>query len=52
MSTMTTKDILKISLGDNLPGSDSLAVVGIGVDDDTWRFLRVFADTTRLIRLW
>ena len=51
MSTMTTKDILKISLGDNLPGSDSLAVVGIGVDDDTWRFLRVFADTTRLIRL-
>src|SRR6185369_3109483 len=51
MSTMTTKDTLKISLGDNLPGSDSLAVVGIGVDDDTWRFLRVFADTTRLIRL-
>ena len=50
MSTMTN-DILKLSLGDTLPSNDSLSVVGIGVDDDTWKFLKVFADATRLIRL-
>jgi len=51
MRTMTTNDILKLSLGDGLSSSDSLSVVGIGVDDDTWKFLKVFADNTRLIRL-
>jgi pilus assembly protein CpaE len=51
MRAMTERDMLNLSIGESLPSSEALSIVGICVDEETWRFLGIFANTTRLIRL-
>jgi pilus assembly protein CpaE len=51
MSEMTAKDIRNSSIGDSLFSNEALAAVGLCVDDETWRFLKVFVEATPLIRL-
>src|SRR5436853_4010638 len=51
MSEMTAKDIRNSSVGDSPFSNEALSVVGLCVDDETWRFLKVFAEATPLIRL-
>src|SRR5437868_11509215 len=51
MSEMTAKDIRKPSVRDNLFSNEALSAVGLSVDDETWRFLKVFAEATPLIHL-
>lgn len=51
MRQMTAKDPRNFSVGESLFSSQALAAVGLCVDDETWRFLKVFAEVTPLIRL-
>ena len=51
MSEMTEKDIRNSSAGDSLFSNEALSAVGLCVDDETWRFLKVFTEATPLIRL-
>lgn len=50
MKEMTAKDILNSSL-ESLSPNEPLSVVGVSLDDDTWRFLKLFADSAPLIRV-
>jgi pilus assembly protein CpaE len=51
MKTMTERGTLNLSIGEGLHSTEPLSMVGVSVDEETWRFLGIFANTTRLIRL-
>jgi pilus assembly protein CpaE len=51
MSEITAKDIRNSSARDSLFSNEALSAVGLCVDDETWRFLKVFTEATPLIRL-
>ncbi len=51
MSIMPVKDMFNSSARDSLSRHEPLSVVGICVDDETWRFLKLFAESLAMIQL-
>lgn len=51
MTEMTTKENRRFPAGDSLLSKDALVAVGLCVDDESWRFLKIFSDATPLIQL-
>jgi pilus assembly protein CpaE len=49
--TMTANDLQNPASHDAVPSHEPLSVLAASVDDDTWRFLKHFSETTPLIRL-
>jgi pilus assembly protein CpaE len=51
MRTMTYKDSAGASPRESLYISEPVSVVGLSIEDDIWRFLGIFAESTGLIQL-
>lgn len=51
MKTMAFKNSAGASPKESLYMSEPVSVVGLSVDDEIWRFLGLFAESTRLIQL-
>lgn len=48
---MSTKDMSSLSISDSLLPNEALSVAGVCVDEESWQFLKAFADATSLIRV-
>src|SRR5437016_8232211 len=52
MSSMTSKNPLRASsLRDSIPPGEPLSLVSVCLDKDTWGILKVFTDSTAMVRL-
>jgi CheY-like chemotaxis protein len=51
MSAMAANDPLKTSPRENVPPTESLSVVTVCLDKETWGTLKLFADSAPLVRL-
>src|SRR5439155_7342710 len=52
MSAMTSKNPLQASSSrEGIPPGEPLSLVSICLDKDTWGFLKLFADSTPVVRL-
>ena len=51
MSAMSIRDTMNSSPRDGFSGSDSLSVVGVCLDEETWTVLKLFSESAPLIKL-
>src|SRR5436190_13255364 len=51
MRTMPFKDSAEASPRESIYMSEPVSVVGISIDDEIWRFLGLFAESTQLVQL-
>src|SRR5947207_8718266 len=51
MSAMTSKNPAQASSRESIPPSEPLSVVSICLDKETWGILKLFADSTPVIKL-